>query len=133
MYLIALIALFVLLGVFAVQNPGVQNFTLLGYGWHLPLWVPTAVGVVVASALLLLHMSTAGLGHRFRQIGHDRAIDEHRGLISDLRRENASLREELAARRGELSALRSGQTVVDRPRAGWRDSVRGWGSRLANR
>ena len=133
MYLIALIVVFILVGVFAVQNPGAQDFTLLGYVWHLPVWVPTAIGVTLVTVLLLLQMSTAGLGHRFRQLGHDREIGEHRGLISDLRNENASLREEVAARRGELSALRSGQTVVDGPRPSWRDSVRGWGSRMANR
>ncbi len=136
MYLIALIVLFVLLGVFAVQNPGTQDFSLLGYVWHMPLWVPTAVGMGLASALLVLQAGTAGLGSRFQQLGHAREIDEHRGLIADLRDENARLREEVAARRGELSGLRSGATPPAAPavaRPSWRDSVRNWGGRLANR
>ncbi len=134
MYLIALIVVFVLLGVFAVQNPSTQDFTLLGYVWRVPLWVPTGVGVAVTAALLILKASTAGIGSRFQQLGHDREIDEHRGLVADLREENARLREEVAARRGELSGLRSGGApMVAAPRPSLRDSVRGWGSRLANR
>jgi uncharacterized integral membrane protein len=134
MYLIALIAVFILLGVFAVQNPGVQDFSLLGYVWRLPLWVPTAIGVGLASALSVLQASTSGVGHHFRQLGHTREIDEHRGLISDLREENARLREELAGRRGELSALRSARpAAAEQPAPSWRDNVRSWGSRLANR
>jgi len=133
MYLIAPIVVFIIAGVFAVQNPGAQDFSLLGYSWRLPLWVPTAIGVGLVTVLLVLQMSTSGLGHRFRQLGHFREIDQHRGLISELRDENARLREELAARRGELSALRSGQTVVDNPRPTWRDSLRAWGQRVAHR
>jgi uncharacterized integral membrane protein len=134
MYLIALIVVFILLGVFAVQNPAAQDFSLLGYGWRLPLWVPTAVGVGLASILLILQMSTSGLGYRFRQLGHAREIDEHRGLIADLREENARLREEVAGRRGELAAMRAGgRPVVARPAPSLRDSIRSWGNRLANR
>jgi uncharacterized integral membrane protein len=137
MYLIALIVVFVLLGVFAVQNPSTQEFSFLGYLWRVPLWVPTAIGIGLASALLVLKSGTAGLGSRFQEVGHARAIDEHRDLIADLREENARLREEVAARRGELAGLRSG-TPPGTPAAAaaqptWRESVRSWGSRLANR
>lgn len=110
MFLIALLAAYVLLGVFVVQNGGAQDFSFLGYTWHLATWAPTAVGVGVVSALMLLHMGTSGVGHRFRRYGHSRDLDEHRGLISDLRDENARLREELAAARGA-----AGRTAADRP------------------
>lgn len=111
MFLIALLAAYVLLGVFVVQNGGFQDFTFLGYTWHLATWAPTAVGVGVVSALMVLHMGTSGMGHRLRQYGHTRDLDEHRGLIADLRDENARLREELAAARGAAG----GRTAAARP------------------
>ncbi|HEY4025581.1 MAG TPA: hypothetical protein VGO86_04040 [Candidatus Dormibacteraeota bacterium] len=63
--------------------------------------MPTAIGVGLTSALLMLHMSHTGLGSRIREIGHGRAIDEHRDTIDELRAANARLREDLAAARGE--------------------------------
>src|SRR5256885_7283655 len=97
MYLILLIALFILTGVFAVQNESSQVFHFLGYSWQLPTWGPTAIGIGVVSILLILVISYAGIGSRFREMGHGRLIDEHRRAIDDLRAENARLREELAA------------------------------------
>src|SRR5262245_29042048 len=135
MYLIALIGVFVLLGVFAVQNPGAQDFNLLGYGWRIPLWVPTAVGVGLTALLLALQAGTSGLGQRFSEVGHSRQIDEHRGVIAGLREENMRLREELAGRRAEAAALRSVRpaAAAERPAPSWQQSLRSLGSRLANR
>jgi uncharacterized integral membrane protein len=136
MYLIALIVVFVLVGVFAVQNPSTQEFNFLGYVWRLPLWAPTAIGIGIVSVLLVLRSGTAGVGARFQEVGHARDIDQHRGLIADLREENAALREEVAARRGELAGLRSGTPAAPAAAASrptWRDNVRSWGGRLANR
>ncbi len=127
MYVIALLVVYVLLGVFAVQNGGTQTFTLLGYSWDLPTWVPTAAAAAVVSVLLILQMSATDLGYRMRLFGHSRAIDEHRGLIANLRDENARLREQLAAARGASSG------TVAAARASWRDSVRSLGGRFANR
>jgi uncharacterized integral membrane protein len=104
MYLIVLLVVFGLLGVFAVQNGGTQDFTLLGYTWNLPIWVPTAIGTAIVSVLLLLQMSHAGLGARFREFGHGRSLNEHRGVIEELRDQNARLREQLAELRGAASA-----------------------------
>lgn len=106
MYLIGLLIVFALLGVFALQNGGTQDFNLLGYIWHLPTWAPTAAGIALATVLLVIHMGHAGLRHGFRRFGYERTADQHRGLIADLRSENAALREELAAARGEGSASR---------------------------
>lgn len=129
MYLIALLIVFGLLGVFAVQNGGTQDFTLLGYTWNLPTWAPTAIGTGLASVLLLLHMSHAGLGARFRELGHGRALDEHRGLIEDLRADNARLREQLAAARGAASV----RGPVAGPRRSWTDELRDLPNRVRNR
>lgn len=104
MYLILLLAIFALAGVFAVQNPGSQVFHFLGYGWLLPTWAPTAIGIGAVSVLLILLMSHAGLGSRFREMGHGREIDAHRREIEGLRAENGRLREELAAARGAADA-----------------------------
>jgi uncharacterized integral membrane protein len=127
MYLILLMVVFALTGVFAVQNAGTHDFSLLGYTWSLPLWAPTAIGVAVVSVLLMLHMSHAGLGSRFREMGHGREIDEHRDRIDGLLAENAKLREELAAAQGEVrGAAAAGQPV----RPTWLDGFR---ERLRNR
>ena len=117
MYLISLLIIFVLVGVFSVQNGGTQNFTFLGYTLNLYTWVPTVLGMAAMTALLLLHMGTSGMGYRLRQIGHGRALDEHRSVIDDLRTENGRLREELAAVRGEVRGAAGG------PGGGGRASV----------
>jgi uncharacterized integral membrane protein len=124
MYLIALLVAFILVGVFSVQNDSTQTFTLLSYTWNLQTWVPTAIGSGVIAALLLLHMSHAGLGGRLRQIGHGRTLDEHRDVIDQMRVENSRLREELAAVKGEVrgAAATSGSPSFGRS---LRDSVRG--------
>jgi hypothetical protein len=130
MYLILLLVVYGLLGVFAVQNGGTHDFTLLGYTWGLPIWGPTAIGTGAVSVLLLLHMSHAGLGSRFREMGYGREIDEHRDRIDLLRSENARLREELAAARGEVR----GATNSGRPaQQSWLDGFRSMGARVRNR
>lgn len=126
MYLIALLVVFALFGVFAMQNGGTQDFSLLGYTWNLPTWAPTAIGTGIVSVLLLLHMSHAGLGSRFREFGHSRALDEHRDTIEGLRAENGRLREELASVRGA--------GVTNRPRQrSFVDEVRDLPNRVRNR
>lgn len=129
MYLIVLLVVFALFGVFAVQNGGTQDFTLAGYTWNLPTWAPTAIGTGIVSLLLLLHMSHAGMWSRFREFGHGRAIDQHRGLIDELRVENSRLREQLAEARGAMGAARSQPAAVNRgttppPSRNWVDGIR---------
>src|SRR5262245_62309971 len=97
MFLLALLIVFVLTGVFATQNGGTQSFTLLGYSWVEPLRVPTAIGVGIVSALFVLHMGSADIGYRFRRLGYDRLIEGHRGLIADLLHVKNRFRDELAA------------------------------------
>jgi len=125
MFLLALLIVFVLTGVFATQNAGTQSFTLLGYSWAEPLWVPTAIGVGIVSALFVLHMGSADVGYRFRRLGHDRQIEGHRGLIADLREENSRLREELAAARGRPVSRIATQS--------WMDGLRSQARRMAGR
>ena len=121
MYLILLMAVFALTGVFALQNVGTHDFTLLGYAWSLPLWAPTAIGVGAVSILLLLHMSHAGLGSRFREMGYGRELDEQRDRIDGLQADNARLREELAAALGQARGV---ATAAGPPRQSWLDSLR---------
>lgn len=131
MYLIALLVVFALLGVFGMQNSGTQDFTLLGYTWNLPTWAPTAIGTAAVSVLLMLHMSHAGIGARFREMGHGRTLDEHRGMIEELRAENGRLREQLAAARGAASVPARGP--VAGPRRSWVDDLRDLPNRVRNR
>ena len=129
MYVILLLVVFALLSVFAVQNGDTHDFTLLGYTWNLALWIPTAIGTGLASVLLLLRMSHADLGSRFRELGHGRALDEHRDRIDGLRDENSRLREELAAARGEVR----GATAVGRGPQSWMDGLRSMSARVRDR
>lgn len=119
MYLIGLLLVFGLLGVFAMENGGAQDFTFLGYIWHFPGWVPAAVGVTLVTLLLVLHMTHAGLRHGLHRVGYQRTVDQHRALIADLRAENASLREELAAlrARGRQAQVAAAPTPRDRAAA----------------
>jgi hypothetical protein len=121
MYLILMLAVFVLTGVFSLQNVGTHDFSLLGYSWSLPLWAPTAIGVGAMAVLLLLHMSHAGLGSRFRELGYGRELDDQRDRIEALHADNARLREELAAARGEV---RGAATVARPPQQSWLDGLR---------
>jgi hypothetical protein len=128
MYLIVLLVVFAVFGVFAVQNGGTQDFTLLGYTWALPIWAPTGIGIAIVAVLLLLHMSHSGLGARFQAMGYGRRLGEHRGTIDELRTENGRLREELAGMRGAASARPAGA----RGRS-WMDDVRDLPNRVRNR
>lgn len=125
MFLIALLIVFVVTGAFAIQNGSTQTFTLLGYSWVEPLWLPTAIGVGIVSALFVLHIGSADLARWFRRVGHDREIEGHRGLIADLREENNRLREELSAARG--------RPVNSSPIQSWMNGVRSQASKLARR
>jgi hypothetical protein len=114
MYLIVLLAVFALTGVFAVQNGGTQDFHYLGYSRALPIWAPTAVAVGVVSLLLIVVMSLTGLGSRIREIGHGREIDQHVRAIEELRAEIGRLREELAGARAVGPAAQAGGAVPER-------------------
>jgi uncharacterized integral membrane protein len=126
MYLIALLVVFILGIVFAIQNNGHQDFTFLGYTWSLRTWIPTAIGTGIMAALLMLHMSYAGLGYRLRRFGQDRSLDEQRGMVVELREENTELREELAAATGAPVGRR-------RWRQSWMDRVRSLPNRVTAR
>jgi len=129
MYVILLLVVFALTGVFVAQNGSTHDFSLLGYTWTLPIWAPTAIGVAAVSVLLLLHLSHAGLWSRFREMGHWRELDEHVNRIDRLRAENAQLREELAAARGQVQGAAAGGA----PQQSWMDGFRAMGNRVRNR
>jgi uncharacterized integral membrane protein len=121
MYVILLLVVFVLFGVFAAQNGSTQDFTLLGYHWSLPMWTPTAIGTGIVSFLLLLHLSHTGMGRSLRRMGMGRELDTHRASVESLRAENGRLREELAAVRGEVRGASAGTAGA---RRNWLDSFR---------
>lgn len=129
MYVILLLVVFALTGVFVAQNGSTHDFSLLGYTWTLPIWTPTAIGVAAVSVLLLLHLSHAGLWSRFREMGHWRELDEHVDRIDRLRAENAQLREELAAAHGQVR----GAAAARAPQQSWMDGFRAMGARVRNR
>jgi len=125
MFLLALLIVFALTGVFSYQNGDTQSFTLLGYRWVEPVWLPTAIGVGIVAALFLLHLGGSDLGYRFRELGHGRQIEGHRSLIADLRDQNSRLREELAAARG--------RPMSSTPAQSWMEGLRSQARRVAGR
>jgi len=130
MYVILLLIVFALTGVFMVQNGSNHDFALLGYTWTLPLWAPTAIGVAAVSVLLLLHLSHAGIWSRFREMGHWRELDDHVNRIEGLRADNAQLREELAAARGQV---RGAAAASGASQQSWMGGLRAMTDRVRNR
>lgn len=102
MYIVLLLAIFALTATFAVQNEGTQVFRLLGYGWTLPTWAPTAIAVGVVTAVLVLVAAYLGLRAHLRDLGHGREMERHVRLIEDLLAENVLLREQVAGLQGEV-------------------------------
>jgi hypothetical protein len=133
MYLILMLFVIAVLGVFAAQNGGTHDFTLLGYTWNLPLWVPAAIGTGAMAVLLMLRTSHAGLGSRLSQIGHWRELDAHLNRIEGLRGENAQLREELAASRGEVRGAAAANRPPGQSGPSWMDDLRAMAARVRNR
>jgi hypothetical protein len=83
-----------------VQNPGIIHVSLLSYGWDVPEWLPAAVGVAAMSALLMLYMVFAGIGHQMRWFSFRRTVEAHQRTVADLEDEIARLEDQLAAARG---------------------------------
>jgi hypothetical protein len=129
MFLVGLLIVFALVGIFAADNRAIQHFTFLGTGWDVALWVPVALGVAAMGVLMLLHMIWADLGHRFVRFSLSREVGEHRGQIANMQAENERLREELAALRGEARAA-APATNAPAQGATWFDGVR---QRIASR
>ena len=96
---IALLIVWAAVGALVVQNADTVHVTLLSYGWDVPMWAPTVVAVAATSALLLLTVIAAGLGHQVRTFGHRRTIAE----LDD---ENARLRDQLRGRTASATTPR---------------------------
>lgn len=103
LFLLLLIAAYVLVGAYAYQNPWTHDLTLFGWHWAgVPAWWPVVLASVAIGVLFLLYMLYAGLVHGVRYGSVRRRVLTHESTISDLRTETTRLREENARLRGQL-------------------------------
>ena len=108
LFLILLIAAFAVIGVYAAQNPGVQDVNLWQYHWTgIPQWVPVATAALVIALLFMLYPVISSLLTGLRHGTLRRRIASHEAAMSDLQAENRSLREANTRLESEVKNLRS--------------------------
>lgn len=106
LFLLLLIAAYVLVGVYAYQNTGTHDMWLFNWHWAgVSAWWPVVLTAVGIGALFLLYMIYAGAVHGVRYGSIRRRVTTHESTIGDLRRDNTRLREENARLRGELRGV----------------------------
>lgn len=104
LFLLLLIAAYVLIGLYVAQNPSAtQDVFLVRWHWTgVHVWEPVAAAAVAIGVLFILYMLYAGAIHGVRAGSLRRRVVTHESTIGDLRGENTRLREENARLRGQL-------------------------------
>jgi hypothetical protein len=103
MFLVLLVAYFVLLGVYVGQNHGPEPVSLFVWSWpDIRAWVPAGVAGLAMFVLMAAWGSYGRTRHGIRHWFLGRRISEHQSEIADLRAENEHLRRQLARLQGEL-------------------------------
>jgi len=106
LFLLLLIAAYVLVGVYAYQNAWTHDMWLLNWHWSgVSAWWPVVLATVAIGVLFLLYMIYAGAVHGVRYGSIRRRVATHESTIADIRRDNTRLREENARLRGELRGV----------------------------
>jgi hypothetical protein len=109
LFLILLLLAAAGVGIYATQNSGTHDVTLLQWHWSaVPDWLPVVMTAAVIGGLFLLYMLYAGLVHGVRVGSMRRRVTTRESTINDLRRENQRLREENARVRSELRGMDRG-------------------------
>ena len=104
LFLLLLIAAYVLVGFYVAQNPSATQDVFL-FKWHwtgVHVWEPVVAAAVAVGVLFILYMLYAGAIHGVRAGSLRRRVATHQSTISDLRGENTRLREDNARLRGQL-------------------------------
>ena len=103
LFLLLLILALAVVGVYAAQNTGTQDITVLNLHFHsVANWLPVVGAAAVVALLFVLYMLYAGAVHGARTGSLRRRISTHESALSDLRKENQRLREENARMRSEM-------------------------------
>jgi hypothetical protein len=126
LFLLLLIAAYVLVGVYAYQNTWTHDMWLFQWHWTgVSAWWPVVLTAVAIGALFLLYMIYAGAVHGVRYGSIRRRAATHESTIVDLRRDNTRLREENARLRGELRGVTAtpAETMPARAAVPTRDEV----------
>jgi len=119
LFLLLLIVALAIVGVYAAQNSGTQDISVLNVHFHaVANWVPVVAAAAVVAILFILYMLYAGAVHGARTGSLRRRVSTHEGTIGDLRKENQRLREENARMRSEMRGMDRGATM-----AGDRDAM----------
>lgn len=109
LFLILLLLAAAGVGLYATENTGGHDVTLLQWHWSaVPDWVPVVGTAAVIGGLFLLYMVYSGLVHGVRVGSMRRRVTTRESTINDLRRENQRLREENARVRSELGGMDRG-------------------------
>ncbi|HEY8677946.1 MAG TPA: hypothetical protein VIN39_04860 [Candidatus Dormibacteraeota bacterium] len=113
LFLLLLIVALAIVGVYAAQNTGTQDISILNFHFHsVANWLPVVAAAAVVAVLFILYMLYAGAIHGARTGSLRRRITTHEGTIGDLKKENQRLREENARMRSEMHGMDRGAAVA---------------------
>ncbi|HSO94144.1 MAG TPA: hypothetical protein VLS53_06725 [Candidatus Dormibacteraeota bacterium] len=113
LFLLLLILALAVVGVYAAQNTGTQDITVLNMHFHsVANWLPVVAAAVAVTLLFILYMLYSGAVHGARTGSLRRRISTHESAIADLRKENQRLREENARMRSEMRGADRGAALA---------------------
>lgn len=114
LFLLLLIVALAVVGVYAAQNTGTQDISVLNLHFHaVANWVPVVAAAAAVALLLILYMLYSGAVHGARTGSLRRRISTHESTIGELRKENQRLREENARMRSEMRGMDRGSAVAN--------------------
>ena len=113
LFLLLLVVALAAVGIYAAQNTGTQDITLLNMQFHsVANWLPVVAAAAIVALLFVLYMLYSGAVHGARTGSLRRRISTHESALADLRKENQKLREENARMRSEMRGVDRGATVA---------------------
>jgi len=113
LFLLLLILALAVVGIYAAQNTGTQDITVLNLHFHsVANWLPVVGAAAVVAVLFILYMLYAGAVHGARTGSLRRRISTHESALNDLRKENQRLREENARMRSEMRGVDRGAAMA---------------------
>ncbi len=113
LFLLLLIVALAVVGVYAAQNTGTQDITVLNMQFHsVANWLPVVAAAGVVALLFILYMLYSGAVHGARAGSLRRRISTHESALGDLRKENQRLREENARMRSEMHGMDRGAAIA---------------------
>lgn len=113
LFLLLLILALAVVGVYAAQNTGTQDITVLNMQFHsVANWLPVVAAAAAVALLFILYMLYSGAVHGARTGALRRRISTHESALGDLKKENQRLREENARMRSEMPGMDRGAAMA---------------------